>query len=117
MPQDFISVTEASERYGYSDSHIRNLLIKGQIEGEKFASVWMVDARSLEKYKSRMEQLGSKKHGLRPATSTPISVGLSYAVSRSPDPERNEGEGAVEGAAEGPHVPMTARAVSTGDGS
>jgi len=101
------------------------MLIKGQIEGEKFASVWMVDARSLEKYKARMERLGSKKHGLRPVTSTPLSAGLSHAVSRSPDPfttfragsERSEGEGAVEGEAEGPHVPMMARAASTGGGS
>jgi len=64
MPEGFISVREASERYGYSDSHIRSLLIKGLIRGEKFASVWMVDARSLETYKARMEQLGKRKHGL-----------------------------------------------------
>jgi len=101
MPQDFISVTEASERYGYSDSHIRNLLIKGLIEGEKFASVWMVDARSLEKYKARMEQLGRKKHGLRPVTSTSLSAGLNHALSP----------------AEGPGVPMTARAASSGGSS
>ena len=79
MPQDFISVTEASERYGYSDSHIRNLLIKGQIEGEKFASVWMVEAQSLEKYKARMERLGSKKHGLRPVPSASPSTYIQLA--------------------------------------
>jgi len=89
MSRDYISVTEASERYGYSDSHIRNLLIKGQIEGEKFASVWMVEARSLENYKTRMERLGSKKHGLRPVLSK----------------------------AKGPGGSMTTRAASTGGSS
>ena len=70
MMGNFISVREASERYGYSDSHIRSLLIKGLIRGEKFASVWMVDARSVEKYKARMERLGKRKHGLWANTST-----------------------------------------------
>lgn len=63
MLGNFISVKEASERYGYSGSHIRNLLTRGVIEGEKFASVWMVDPQSIEKHKAQMEQLGKKKHG------------------------------------------------------
>jgi len=60
-------------------------LIKGQIEGEKFASVRMVDARSLEKYRARMERLGRKKHGLRSVTSTEFTLstveGLSAGLS------------------------------------
>ena len=64
MPDSFISVKEASERYGYSGSHIRNLLSKGVIEGEKFAGVWLVDPRSIEKHRTQMEQLGKKKHGM-----------------------------------------------------
>jgi hypothetical protein len=63
MTDNFISVKEASERYGYSDSHIRNLLGKGMIRGEKFASVWMVDRCSIERHKATMDQLGKKKHG------------------------------------------------------
>jgi hypothetical protein len=64
MPDaNFISVKEASQRYGYSGSHIRNLLSKGVLEGEKFASVWMVDSTSVEQYRAQMEQLGNKKHG------------------------------------------------------
>jgi len=79
MRQDFISVREASERYGYSGSHIRNLLIKGLIEGEKFASVWMVNVRSLERYKVRMEQLGKKKHGLR--SGVPLTARATSATT------------------------------------
>jgi hypothetical protein len=64
MPdKTFISVKEASDRHGYSGSHIRNLLSKGVIAGEKFAGVWMVDPVSVERYRAQMEQLGPKKHG------------------------------------------------------
>ena len=64
MPGNFISVREASERYGYSGSHIRQLLLANKIKGQKFANAWMVDAESLQKYKAWMERLGKRKHGL-----------------------------------------------------
>jgi len=63
IPTKFISVKEASETYGYSESHIRNLLAKGLIAGGKFTSVWMVDPSSVQEYRAQMERLGSKKHG------------------------------------------------------
>jgi hypothetical protein len=63
MPLDLISVKEATETYGYSGSHIRNLLAKGMIEGEKIAGVWLVDPLSVEAHQARMERLGNKKHG------------------------------------------------------
>ena len=63
MSVKFISVKEASETYGYSESHIRNLLAKGLIAGDKFTSVWMVDPKSVQEYKAQMEKLGRKKHG------------------------------------------------------
>ena len=59
----FISVQEASARYGYSGSHIRNLLSKGLVRGVKFAGVWLVDPGSVERYRTQMERLGSRKHG------------------------------------------------------
>ncbi len=64
MTDNFISVKQASECYGFSDSHIRNLLGKGIIRGEKFASVWMVDRRSIEAHRAAMDRLGKKKHGI-----------------------------------------------------
>lgn len=64
MPVAYVSVKEAGERYGYSGSHLRNLLAKGVIEGEKFTYVWMVDPKSVEKHKARMDRLGRKKHGV-----------------------------------------------------
>ena len=44
-------------------ANIRALLNRGAIAGEKFAGVWMVDPASVERYRSRMERLGSRKHG------------------------------------------------------
>jgi len=63
MPLDLISVKQATETYGYSGSHIRTLLGKGILEGEKIAGVWLVDPQSVEDYQARMDQLGNKKHG------------------------------------------------------
>lgn len=64
MPQGFISVKQASERFGYSESHIRNLLAKDTITGEKFAGVWLINVKSIERHQARMEKLGRKKHGV-----------------------------------------------------
>jgi len=54
MAEHFISVKQASEQSGYSSSHIRNLLSKGVLDGQKFANVWMVDCQSLEAHKAAM---------------------------------------------------------------
>ena len=73
MTNDYISVKEASERYGYSESHVRGLLSRGLIKGEKFASVWMVDRLSIERHKASMKFLGKKKHGTW-ARNTELSI-------------------------------------------
>jgi hypothetical protein len=64
MPIDLISVKQATEKYGYSGSHLRDLLGKGVISGEKIAGVWLVDPDSVEEHQARMERLGNKKHGV-----------------------------------------------------
>ena len=74
MAERFISVKQASEQSGYSPSHIRNLLSKGVLDGQKFANVWMVNDRSLEEHKAAMAQLGAKKHGKWAATSAMVEA-------------------------------------------
>ena len=81
MPLDLISVKQATETYGYSGSHIRNLLAKGMIEGEKIAGVWLVDPLSVEAYQARMEQLGNKKHGTWAKTSDSTSPNVPETAS------------------------------------
>lgn len=74
MAERFISVKEASVQFGYSQSHIRNLLSKGVLDGQKFANVWMVNHQSLEAHKAAMAQMGAKKHGTWAATSTAVEA-------------------------------------------
>ena len=77
MPLAVISIKQATETYGYSGSHIRNLLAKGMIEGEKIAGVWLVDPLSVEAHQARMERLGNKKHGTWAKTSPDKSAELT----------------------------------------
>lgn len=64
MLPTFISVKEASQRFGYSESHIRGLLSRGVISGQKLAGVWLVIPASIEEYGEQMSRLGKKKHGI-----------------------------------------------------
>jgi len=81
MPLDLISVRDATQTYGYSGSHIRNLLARGIIDGEKIAGVWLVDPNSVEKHQAHMEQLGKKKHGTWADASAEESPALSDSSS------------------------------------
>lgn len=75
MNDAFLSVKEASAQFGYSESHIRGLLIKGVLSGQKFASVWMVNRVSIAAHKAAMETLGAKKHGVWAATAAREAAG------------------------------------------
>jgi len=63
--EEYITVAEAHERYGYSTSHLTKLLRDGEVKGRKSGGVWLVVPSSVEEYKERMENLGKKRHGLR----------------------------------------------------
>jgi excisionase family DNA binding protein len=59
--QDYVSVKEASERFGLSDSRIRQLLGKGVIQGRKFGNAWAILVSSLEGYTSQNRKPGPPK--------------------------------------------------------
>ena len=61
MPQDYMSVKEASERYGLSDSQIRRLLIAGIVSGRKIARDWLVVPSSMQAYMENRPKPGVKK--------------------------------------------------------
>jgi excisionase family DNA binding protein len=50
MQGDYISVKEASERYGLSEGRIRQLLRANRLAGRKFGNAWAVSVASLEAY-------------------------------------------------------------------
>lgn len=58
---EWISVTEAAQTTGYTPEHIRRLIASGKVKGQRFASVWQVDRRSLLTYVKAAERLGEKR--------------------------------------------------------
>ena len=65
MGEEHITVSEAAERYGISESHLRYLLRKKKIRGRKSGGTWILAASSVAQHKKRMEELGKRKFGLR----------------------------------------------------
>lgn len=59
---EIVSVSEAAERTGLSESHIRWLLREKKVAGVKSKHIWLVDLQSLQAYQAQIEQLGTKKH-------------------------------------------------------
>lgn len=57
----WITVKEAAEISGYHAVYLRQLLRAGEIDAQKFATVWQVDQESLEAYLSEMESKGDKR--------------------------------------------------------
>jgi hypothetical protein len=56
-----VSVSRAAEQSIYQAAHIRQLLRKKFIRGEKQGGIWLVDPESLKEYEKRVEEEGSKK--------------------------------------------------------
>jgi len=58
---EWLTVKEVAKISGYHVAYIRRLLKAGDIEAQKFATVWQVDRESLEAYLSEMESKGEKR--------------------------------------------------------
>lgn len=73
----YVTLKEASERFGYSPDYIGQLIRKGKIEGKQVYSnlAWMTTTESIEEYISR-EKRTSKVEAL-----TPFERILDYALS------------------------------------
>ena len=56
-----LTVKEAIEISGYHEGHLRRLLLAGEIEAQKFATVWQVNRASLESYLGKMAVKGEKR--------------------------------------------------------
>ncbi len=58
---NLILITQAAKQSSYSPQHIRLLIRKGQIKGEKQGGIWLVDLEDLQRYEQQMEALGPQK--------------------------------------------------------
>ncbi len=56
-----VLIAQAAKESSYTPDHIRLLLRKGTIAGEKIGGTWLVDLDDLKRYEQEMEELGSKK--------------------------------------------------------
>lgn len=60
MP-NLVLVAQAAVESEYSPMHIRLLLRKGQVEGQKVGGTWLVDLDDLKHYEQQMLSLGNQK--------------------------------------------------------
>ena len=56
-----VSVSRAAELSQYTTAHIRQLVRKELIKGEKQGGIWLVELESLLAYKQIMDEAGSGK--------------------------------------------------------
>jgi hypothetical protein len=59
---EWVSVSEARDKTGYSNRHIRLLLQQAAVKGRKTGGIWLVDLDDLLQYKRQMDELGTKRH-------------------------------------------------------
>ena len=59
---NLVLVTKAVEESEYTPAHIRLLLRKELVKGEKQGGTWLVDIESLRAYEAQMRELGMQKY-------------------------------------------------------
>ena len=62
---DWLSVTEAAKKSGYSAYHIRELCREGKLKTVKKGLMYLIEPKSLSDYVARMKSLGTYKHDWR----------------------------------------------------
>ncbi len=61
MP-NLVLIEQAAQESDYHPNHIRYLVRKSLITGEKHGGIWLVDLDSLKAYEQRMKEEGTSKH-------------------------------------------------------
>ena len=61
MAEDWISISKAVERSGYSADYLRTLLRQKQIKGRKVITVWLVSRQSLHGFLKRQDERTDKR--------------------------------------------------------
>lgn len=55
-------IEHAAKESSYHPNHIRYLVRKGLIKGEKYGGIWLIDVDSLKAYEAAMKAEGTQKH-------------------------------------------------------
>ena len=59
---NLVMIKQALQYTEYSADHVRELLSKGTIKGEKVGWIWLVDLDSLREYEQNMKEAGNSKY-------------------------------------------------------
>jgi hypothetical protein len=55
----FITLTEAAEKYGFSQGYLRQLVLKGRLEARKSGGVWLTTPANVEVYIASRRRRGA----------------------------------------------------------
>ena len=58
---NLVIVAIGVQETGYTADHIRLLLRRCQIKGQKIGGTWLVDLDDLKQHQQKMEELGTKR--------------------------------------------------------
>lgn len=58
---NLVLVAQAARESGYTTAHIRLLLRKRLVKGEKHGGTWLVDLDDLKRYEQAMKEMGTQK--------------------------------------------------------
>lgn len=68
----FCGITEAAEILGCTTGRVRQLLLAGEVVGEKVSSLdnapWIIDRKSLAKYAQKEQTVGRPRQGKKEAS-------------------------------------------------
>ncbi len=59
---NLVLISQAVEHSKYHANHLRYLVRKGFVAGQKHGGVWLLDLADLQKYEQKMEEMGAQKH-------------------------------------------------------
>ena len=61
MADKWLTTTQAAALSGYTRKHITRLVEAGQVKGQRFGPVWMVDKATLLAYVRKAAKAGAKR--------------------------------------------------------
>lgn len=56
-----ITTTEAAQLTGYARDYVRQLVKSGKVKGKRLGRDWLIDERSLLRYKATLTKQGAKR--------------------------------------------------------
>lgn len=62
-----ISLSDASEQYGFNQSYLATLARRGRLKAKKLGSIWVTTPAAIEAYISSRKKVGAYRDDIRPS--------------------------------------------------